>query len=309
MDTRSDIAVLVLAHANVAVFERLMDVLRHPNIAVFCHVDARADIEPFRASAPERVKFLAHRWPIAWGAYSMIEAELALFQAARAAGPFAAYALISGDSLPLLENDALIEVLRQAPHLLPAHEQRPTDKGYVRFERIYLPDTTIGRFRNMGYAERYLNPDDLPLIERAIRSQAYPLRKALRFFKASQWFAISDKMLSRMFAYLEATPEFEEIFRFVAMSDESFFPTLLHAVDPAAGRECTFMGVDWTRPQRPYTLTSDADFEGVAQAGTVFYRKFSDDGLDLVERVLANRLSLARLKAERRGLGRYLVGT
>jgi len=306
MDRRADIAILVLAHANLAVFARLMQVLVHPNIKVFCHIDARADIGPFRASAPAGVTFLDHRLPIAWGAYSMIEAELALFRAARAAGPFAAYALISGDSLPLLENDALIAVLKTAPHLMPAHEQRPTDKGYFRFERLYLADTTIGHFRNKGFAERYLDPDDLPLIERAIRSRNLALRQSLRYFKASQWFAISDTYLARMFDYLAATPDFEEIFRFTAMADESFFPTLLHRIDPEAGREVQFMGVDWTRPQRPYTLALDTDFEGVAQAGTVFYRKFSDEGLGLVETVLANRTPLERLRTERRGLGRYL---
>jgi hypothetical protein len=90
-----DIAVLVLAHANPGVFERLVRALSHPSIAIFCHIDAKADLAAFRTPSCAGVVFLEERVDINWGGYSMIEAELALFRAGRRAGPFAAYAVIS----------------------------------------------------------------------------------------------------------------------------------------------------------------------------------------------------------------------
>lgn len=298
MSTPSDVAVLVLAHANPGVFGRLMAALQHPNLAIFCHIDAKANAQAFQSRAPASVTFLKERTSIGWGGYSMIEAELALFRAAQAAGPFAAYALISGDTLPLMDNDALVTLMTRMQHMLPCQRQFPTDNGHARFDRLFLPDTSIGSFRGKKYIERYLDARDFDLIRRAMAVHENPLRKTYQYFKGSQWFSVSDAYLTTMLNYLAAHPDYEEIFRFTAMPDESFFPTLLRLIDPAPPKGISLVGVDWTRDPMPYTMKLDSDLACVQASKAPFYRKFSDECLTLVDTVLAQRRSQQDIAAQ-----------
>jgi hypothetical protein len=292
-----DIAVLVLAHANPGVFERLVRALSHPSIAIFCHIDAKADLAAFRTQSCASVVFLEERVDINWGGYSMIEAELALFRAARRAGPFAAYAVISGDCLPLFDNAALVASLASTPHTLLCQLQLPKDNNYLRLERIFLPDTSIGSFRGKRYFERYLDPADFPLIERAMAIYRNPERLKIAYYKSSQWFSVSDELLARMFDYLAGNPLYEEIFRFTAMPDEAFFPTLLNIIQPAAKRHYALVDVDWTRQPLPYVMQALSDFDVVSASRSPFYRKFTDACLTLVDKVIETRRSAEQVAA------------
>ena len=200
-----------------------------------------------------------------------------------------------------MTNDALLSTLRNVPHTLQTTRQMPADHGHLRFERIFLPDTTLGGFRGRKYFERHLQRSDFDMVRRAMASADLTLRNELRFFKGSQWFSISDALLARMLDYLAATPEYAEILRFTAIPDESFFQTLLRIIDPEPSRTFALIGVDWSREPLPYVYRSEADLDGIRAARSPFFRKFSDDCLGLVEKVLAHRVSPAELASRRAG--------
>ncbi len=308
---RPTLAVLILAHANPGVFHRMVEALDHPQITVFCHLDAKADMARFSIGATRRIVFIEARQSVFWGGYSMIEAELALFRAARAAGPFAAYALISGDSLPLIDNEALVKLLPRPAHTLRFVEQLPGDKSYARIERIYLPDTSIGAFSKPGtHLDRHLDPEDFALVRRAMAVRRLKRTRSFRVFKGRQWFSVTDALLERMLAQLEADPDYEEVLRFTAIPDELFFHCLLKIVDPAARSEFAMMGADWSRKPMPYVFRSDQEFDFIMGSGCVFFRKFSDGCLSLVDRVLGARLSGEQVLATGNGpVVRYLSGS
>jgi hypothetical protein len=293
MPNQFRLAVLILAHANPGVFKRLIHSLDDPAITVFCHVDAKADISRFSQGLSRNLVFIEDRRSIFWGGYIMIEAELALFRAARAAGPFDAYVLISGDTLPLMDNATLIALLTRVPHTLRFREQLPGDKSYARIERIYLPDTGVGSFNRPGtHLDRYLAFEDFAMVRRAMAVRRLKLARTFRLFKGTQWFSVTDALLVRMLDHLQADPTYEEIFRFSAIPDELFFHTLLNIIEPDANSEFAVMGMDWTRKPMPFVFRADKELEFITTSNYPFFRKFSDDCLSLVEKVLACRQSI-----------------
>jgi hypothetical protein len=298
----SRIAILVIGHANPGVFQRLAWSLDHPAIAVFCHIDAKSDLTRFTADVPGNLVFIEDRRSVFWGGYRMIEAELALFRAARQAGPFAAYALISGDSLPLIDNGALVDLFTHTPHTLRFREQAPGDKSYERIDRVYLPDTAVGTFRGLPtHLDRHLTSEDFAMFRRAMQSRRQKRSRKFLLFKGPQWFSICDDLLCRMLAHLETDPAYEEIFRFSAVPDELFFHTLLKIVEPAAESAFGIMGMEWSRKPMPGVMRSDDDLPMIAAAGEPFFRKFSDQCLSLVDKVIAGRLSAAQIMAREEG--------
>jgi hypothetical protein len=306
MTDKPSIAILVLAHANPGVFERLVRALDHPNIKIFCHIDSKSDISAFEARAPGNAVFVSDRKDIFWGGYRMIEAELALFRAARAAGPFKSYTLVSGDTLPLIDNEALVSLLGRARHTLKFVEQVKGDRSYARIERIYLPDTSVGCFSKPGsHLDRCLADEDFGSVRRAMAVRRLKRARDFRLFKGSQWFSISDKLLVRMLEHLAADPTYEEIFRFTAIPDELFFQSLLKLIEPDAESEFGIMGLDWSRKPMPYIMRSESEFDLIRSSGTPFFRKFSDAGLSLVDKVLATRLTTEQCVAGRGPLSRF----
>ena len=157
----SRIAVLVIAHANPRTFERLVAALEHPCIEVFVHIDARADLALFQTAARRGVTFIPARTANFWASWTQVEIALRLLRAAKAAGPFASYALVSGDSLPLLLPEALVAALLRNPTALQFSTTRPGSRQFRRVTGIYLPHTRFGRLRDkLDFMDRGLDPKD-----------------------------------------------------------------------------------------------------------------------------------------------------
>ena len=304
------LAVLVIAHANPATFHRLVRALEHPEVGVFVHIDARADIARFQAGVGPGVTFLTDRIANHWGAFTQIEVALALLRTARAAGPFGAYAMISGDSLPLVTTDVLVQALSATPTALRLREQLPDDKSFQRVREVYLPATRLGRIRGHGsHLDRFLTAEDLAEMQRAIRVAALKAALPFRVFKGSQWISLSDRHLGLILDYAAANPEAMDVFRYSLIPDELFFHTLLREVDPAYESPGGIMEVDWTRKPKPFTLKNRTEVDLVYQSKSLFFRKFCDEGLPLVEAVLAQRLDAAGVRALASGTAwRFLRG-
>lgn len=296
------IAVLASGHANPLVFGRLAGALRHERIRLYAHIDARSDIAPFREAAGPAVRFLDRRVVNMWGAWSQVEAALGLLRAAHAEGPFDAYAFVSADCLPRLMPEALIAALAAVP----------TQTQFVRFPKdhifhrrvtgIFLPHTGFGRLREITHWMDHLriDPSEFDDILAAMRSARAKARIAFDVFKGSQWLSLSRRHLEALFGFLDREPDYTEIYRFSLIPDESFFQTALKQLFPNLRSRETLMGMHWPHPRgpSPQTLRAPEDIAIVRQARTLFFRKFADDGLDLVDAVLASRLGIAEAEAE-----------
>ena len=82
------VAFMVMAHHEPAQFHRLVDRLTDEGAAVAAHIDAKADIRPFRRSD---VAFAADRVRVNWGGYSLVVCMQRVLSAALAAFPDATH--------------------------------------------------------------------------------------------------------------------------------------------------------------------------------------------------------------------------
>ena len=95
-------AYLIIAHNEPEVFGTLLGLLDDERNDIFVHVDAKADIEQFCIFKTERAGlYFIDRMSVYWGDESQIAVELRLLRAARSAGRYDYYHLLSGVDLPL----------------------------------------------------------------------------------------------------------------------------------------------------------------------------------------------------------------
>lgn len=296
--TDTKLAILVIAHANPGVFRRMADALRHPAIRLFVHLDARVDEAPFRGPGQDHVTFLSDRQVNHWAAFTQVEVALRLFRAAREAGPFPCYALISGDTLPLVTNEVLLAGLGTTPTVMQRNLIGPEHKFYRRLRDVYIPHTTIGLLRgHKTFLDRTLEDADVEEAVRAIRTRKLKQAFPYRLFKGSQWLALSDRDLGRILGFLDANQDYAEVFRYSLMPDEHFFQTAFMHLEPGFKGPDGIMGADWTRQPLPFVFSDPAELPKVMQGGMLFYRKFSDAGMAMVDAVLAARQDEAAVLA------------
>ncbi|MCU0887284.1 MAG: hypothetical protein MUF65_07060 [Rubritepida sp.] len=268
-----------MAHANPATFGRLVGALDHPDVSVFVHLDQRAELAPFAALATPRVTFLEARIANYWGAWTQVEATLRLLRAARAAGPFTSYAVVSGDSLPLLPPAALLAELHAAPTRLSFRRVRPGSTPHRRVTGIYLPHVGWGRIRErVDWMERGLDPADFDDLRAAMATAEAKANIDFPVFKSSQWMALSDAAAEALLDLVESDRPFVDIFRFSLIPDESFIVTALHRLDRSLRSTDDFMGFDWPKGPSPRVILGPEHLPLVEASPGLFFRKFSDDG-------------------------------
>ena len=300
--SKARIAVLVMAHANPAVFGRLVAALDHPRIRIFAHIEQRSDIEPFREAAGACVTFLKARIANLWGSWTQVEVMISLLRAAHAAGPFTSYVLVSGDSLPLLRPEALLRALEATPTALQFGRFEKNHPFHKRVSQIFAPSTGFGRLRERGnwMDVHRIDPSEFDDILAAMRTAKAKESFTFSVFKGSQWMAISESHLTALLDFLARDPTYSDIYRYSLIPDESYIHSALKQIEPKLPSRDAVMGLHWPHPRgpSPLTLTSLDSLEVIGQARTLFFRKFSDEGLDLVDAVLAARRDWAGAVAD-----------
>lgn len=294
------VAFLVLAHDQPDHLARLIAALAGGPTRFFVHVDAKIDVEPFRARLGGRsdVTFLPNRIAVHWGGFSLVRATLALLDAAsgKAVDRFARYCLLSGADYPIKPRAEVMAGLEDA-----------------RVEWLHVGRTLGTEDPQRTYVERWhwndwplLNPRELPagVLARRARRMLRPLVERLadvlparRFpdglvpHKGSQWWALTDACVRWMRDWLGAHPEYVRFHEHVHCADEIFFQSLVTASPFAARIAGPSHRVEWDAA-RPRVL-GDGDFDALRAAPELFARKFSE---------VSSRPLLARLD-EALGLG------
>lgn len=318
-------AVLVLAH-EVAPLQCLLDVLA-PDIAVFIHLDAKCADAAGALRLPVQARVIGARTEVFWGGWSMMQATLALIEAALAAGPFERLALVSGDALPVRGPEALAEALaaqgveyielldvQDDPSLAGAPMQAAIDRhGWVqpwRFHNAVQWDhLLLNPFTGEAAAGRFG-------IEREkmdwIRGEAQlamagllaelPPRPPLfrRFSYGAQWWALSRAVLTALLPTLRR-PEVTAYFRHMQAPDEHMIQTVLaNRPDLLGGRRIlgTPMFADHALRAAGQDWLDAAGFRDAAEKGgqLLFARKFRPDRApEVADAIAAGRYAEAIL--------------
>ena len=238
------IAVVGVAHQHRTHSQQLA--ARPVDFAVFVHLDARCDAGAL--SLPDRARLIAPRREVFWGGWSMMEATVALIEAA---GPgYDRYVLLSGDSLPVRPPETLrarlrdpaqefIELLPVAddPSLAgadPAEAERRHGwvqpwrfQNQVEWDHLLLnPRTRAEAARHYGIAQD--RADFLRGEVAALVAPLLPPRRRLfaSYWYGMQWWALTGATM-RALAPLLRDAAVRDFFRHMQVPDEHMIQTLL----------------------------------------------------------------------------------
>lgn len=265
------VAHLILVHANPGQLERLVRKLVHDKAVFFIHVDAKADLQPFKQSlqAYDKVCFVEDRVDIQWATYSMVEATVNGFKAIINSGLAIDYInLLSGQDYPIQPVSKFHEFLRlnqgkafmQCLDIETEWREAITRVRSYHFNHWKIPGKyKIQQFINFFLPKRKL-PEDLIPVGR------------------SQWFTISLKHVVFIIKRLEANPAFSKFFSYTWAPDEIIFQTLLfNSSFKSDIVNNNLRYIDWSDGLKNPKLLTKADFSSMMKSGHFFARKFAEN--------------------------------
>ena len=246
-------------------FTSLLRMLDHPKIDIFIHFDAKnKSYDP--AETLKLVKFsrVIHtpRIKVSWGAFSQVEAELILLEAATSQGHYGHYHLLSGADLPIKRTEDIIEFFEE--HSGCEFVDCGKVSTFERRVRYYYPFQEIkGRKGNIllrVIAKFFL------YLQMGLRIRR---NKEVSFMWGSNWFSITDEFARYVLSKREWI---HKVFRHTFCCDEAFVQTILMC-SPFYGKRLPNMRfIDWKRGG-PYTFTL-AELDEIQASPAMFARKF-----------------------------------
>lgn len=271
------IAYLILAHDNLTLVYRQIDLLVSPDTKFFIHFDKKSGaIAQDAYSHREDVEFLKFRYNIHWGGFNMVKATVALLKRA-INEKFDYYILLSGQCFPIKRKSAIDNFLyenrgRSFIQLIPLPSENFPGGGLSKISNLFLFDQ-LGRIPD-NYKKllfRYLN--------KVLKIFGYKrkLSGGLIPFFGSQWWALSHEMTVYLLNYIESHPEVFGFFRYTWAPDELAIQTIL-GNSPFRRNVVnkTLHYIDWSKTDHngsPKTLTIQ-DFEFLNKSEELFARKF-----------------------------------
>lgn len=211
-------AFLILAHTEFEVLKRLLECLDDSRNEIFIHFDSKVKNLPLCHTENAVLHILKNRIDIRWGDYSMIKAELALFEAARGSGPFLYYHLLSGVDLPLKSQDFLHRFFSEH-----------CGKEFIGYTNMTMTPDLIDRMQRWHlFPKKFKSPTiwEYHIRRRFLYVQqvvGFRRNKTTAFKKGPQWVSITDPMVQIL---LEKKQWIKTTFSHTFCPDESLFQTL-----------------------------------------------------------------------------------
>jgi len=282
-------AYLIIAHNEFPVLERLIHALDDERNTIFIHFDRKLQEYPVYWTKQAGLHLLTKRVDVHWGDLSVVEAEYALFEAARLEGKFDYYHLLSGVDMPLKSQNyihdffdkhqgkefigyyqgdiqALIRRKIQSYHLFPQHFR--ATKGWKALGRRCLRAAYLHLQTGLGIKRNR----DIP------------------FKKGTQWISIThDFMLYVLTQKAQVLNTYHHTF----CSDEVFIQTICwnspfrdRIYDPQdEGRGCMRM-INWQNNR--LIEWEEKDYDRLMQSEALFARKFNSKHIGIVNNLLNN---------------------
>ncbi|MFD2573436.1 beta-1,6-N-acetylglucosaminyltransferase [Spirosoma soli] len=282
------LAYLIFVHKNPAQLGRLLKRLYAPGCSFFIHVDAKTNLDPFRAAIndipADSVVWLAKRKAVSWGDFSLSAAYLTGFQTIleqRLQPDF--IITLSGQDYPIATHDVLHDWLsRHSEQTILDHVMITDALPDIldRVERYYLSTTP---HRILVYP--HPNPDKRKkrLFNSVLRrSGLFPLPRQMplnhQLYFGTNWFQLKPLAARYILDFCQANPHYVQFFRTTYVPEEIFFQTiLLNAPDAIRAtiynHRMTFM--QWDRPPGSYVIPiSTSELPAMLSSGKFFARKF-----------------------------------
>lgn len=299
------LACIVLAHRAPRQLSLLLSRLRHRNLQIYLHLDAKTPTRPFRevlarATADETVVLRRRR--SRWGGAEVVDATIEGL--ARALDDGCNYfILISGQDLPLKSPTDIIDCFEAAP-----------STSYIEYWPLPDPRWRYGgrdriefySYNIMGRRETCIPPgEDLSSFNYRGRALNSALRIRERFqpqrhfppyvlpVGGRQWWNLSFEAVRYVLGFLDDHPDYRRYHDYTILPDELFFQSILVGTDFARRVEIvndTMRFMIWDPgSDHPRTLAKP-DLPSLLASDKPFARKFdldvdSDVVTDLLERL------------------------
>lgn len=286
------IAYLILAHRNPRLVQKAMAVLAGEDASFFIHIDAKADFVPFAVLRGPRVFFTEPRLPVYWGEYSQTAAILLLIGQALGADPRPDYlVLMSGSDFPLRSGRYIRDFLT-------------TNRGkeFITMVKMPGPGKPLSRINTLRF------PSTRPLLRfvfRALAKAGLAQRDYRRHlgglepYAGHTWWTLSRAACEHLLDYLQRHPTVPRFFANTHAPDECLFHTILANSPFQSQIRRHLVFEDWRSPAaHPEMINTEhleyfesqnkvAPRDGHGPGELLFARKFSDEEIQLADRVVA----------------------
>lgn len=267
------IAHLLLVHKSPHQVARLAKSLQHPSAHFYIHVDAKADIKPYKKALQDmgisNLNFITKRYGINWSAFSMVEATLDALRYIASSEKHDFINLLSGEDYPLRSPCQFHSFLSNHKGKSFMEFQKSGDRWWeeaqIRFNRYYLNDFPL---KGQYFLERIMN--------KLVRPRKLP--KGIAVVGKSQWFTLAAPHLEYILDNEEELRYLKRFFKYTWAPDEFFFQTLLHN-SPHSGEiiNNNLRYINWDSGKSSPKILTVEDLPALKSSGKFFARKFNSD--------------------------------
>ena len=279
-------AYLIVAHGNFNLLKKLILQLDHPSNDIFIHIDKKVKSVDYKEyeqlTRHSKVVCLRKRVSVIWGHITQPQATLLLLEAACSAKNYDYYHLLSGIDYPIKSNQYILDFLeRNNGKLFIGFQPWDTTIDFKFGLYHYIPQNIQNRYIVMKWVNRIILK-----IERLFSIKHFKDTKSLS--KGCNWWSITDDV-ARML--VENQKDILKMYKYTSCSDEVFVqtivasnPNLLHRVyDFDNEYHSCLRCIDWKRG-KPYTFKID-DFDMLKASPALFARKFSEEHMDIIDKI------------------------
>jgi len=252
------VGILVLGAFAPLILDEVLALFDASRFRIFLHIDAKQDLPDYVSKLRhlDRVVLIQQRVAVFWGGFSMVEAEIALMEAAVQYPDVSNLILVSDDSVPLVSPDAIYEALITIPDRITCV---PNGRPRQWYERFFYSDSKFSYLRIGSMEERYFTEKDSGNIQRMEALRKKGKKNLPIFYFGRQWWALGRPSALEILAYIESDEHFVESFRFSLFPDELFFPTAYRMCFPDHKTPEIPTYADYGRPVHPWIFTSSQE--------------------------------------------------
>lgn len=289
------IAFLISAYKDPLHLRRLVESLPE-GADCYIHVDANADIAPFKAVVGKGVTWLDERYKVAWGSFRQVEFQMALLRAALHSGKDYDYLFVlSGQDYPVWSNSRILQFLQanRGRNFLQATDFTLQPR---RISRIY----TEHRFFNnhcwpngtlRSKLRVALRKVCAPFLKKRLEFQADG--KKWRLYKGADYFAVTAQLARYVVDEWERLGQLKKYFKDSFAPSETFIHTVVfnsRFADSCITTVGEYRGLYTVTPltfidySNGIQVLDESDFQRILQSGKMFCRKVATGKSDrLVE--------------------------
>lgn len=286
------IAYLITAYNNPRHLNRLLEALNNASVDFYIHIDKKSKVT-FDIPQWKNIHVLENNIEVFWGSFTFIEATILLIKEAKKYGEYDYYCMTSGADYPVRSNEYILNFFKKnkGKEFINICKMPDNDKSFDRVNYFYYSDFLLK-----------LNPIYLYkiLVNRLVRffniQRSIPMEyKKLVLFGGSNWWALSDKCVSYILAFVEKNKKLSQFYKNTYIPEEMFIHTIIGNSPFYKKVTNAYMYTDWNAKSGPLpaqikkrhidelSKNQLISTYGDGKMTVLFARKFADNSLEVLK--------------------------